>query len=57
MFDLFIDFLAKAMFVALHMILVLGLIGLGLALNKVSAHFTERQRQKALEIIAKGGKR
>ncbi len=53
MFEQFIEFITMAAFFALHGLIVLGLIFLGLVLHSASERFFERQRQKAMELFYK----
>lgn len=57
MFDLFIEVLTMAGFIALHALLVLALIFCGMALEKLAADHNERQHEKTLDFIRKNDKR
>ncbi len=57
MYALFLDFITMAAFIALHGLIVLALIFLGLGLHGAGERFFERQRQKAMEIFYKNQSR
>lgn len=57
MFDLFIEVLTMAGFIALHALLVLALIFCGMALEKLAADHNERQHEKTLDFIRKNDER
>ena len=57
MYELFIEFITMAAFFALHGLIVLGLIFLGLTLHAAGERFFERQRQKAMEMFYKNQSR
>lgn len=53
MFDVFVEFVSMAAFFALHGLIVLGIILIGLTLQGLANSYFERQKQKALEMFYK----
>ena len=57
MYELFIEFITMVAFFALHGLIVLALIWLGLTLHNAGERFFGRQQQKALEMFYKNQSR